>query len=56
VAVGAFKVAGAAIAAGGAAVAALTTSAVKSYAEYQQLSGGIEKLFGDSSDTMMNYA
>lgn len=51
------KVVTGAIAAGGAAVAALTTSSVRAYADYEQLSGGVEKLFGkDASSIMMRYA
>lgn len=37
-------------------VAALTTSAVKSYAEYEQLVGGIETLFGAGGDSVEEYA
>lgn len=50
------KVAGTAVAAGAAAVAGLATSAVRAYADYEQLAGGVQKLFGDSADTMMQYA
>ena len=51
------KVTGAAIMAGGAAIASLATSAVKAYADYEQLSGGVQKLFGqEASQTMMQYA
>ena len=50
------KATGAAIAAGGAAVVALTKQAVAAYADYEQLSGGVKKLFGDNADTMMEYA
>ena len=50
------KVAGKALLAGGAAVSALTVSSVKAYAEYQQLAGGVQKLFGDSAGQMMQYA
>lgn len=39
-----------------AAVAALATKTVDSYADYEQLSGGIETLFKDSSDIVMGYA
>ena len=43
-------------AAAGAAGIAIGTSAVKAYAEYEQLVGGIETLFGKSSDTVLKYA
>lgn len=50
------KVSAGAIAAGGAAVGALTKSAVGAYADYEQLSGGVETLFKSSSDVVMKYA
>lgn len=54
------RVAGAATAAavGAAAtgVAALTTQAVNAYGEYEQLSGGIERLFGNAANTVMDYS
>lgn len=50
------KVSAGAIAAGGAAVAGLTKSAVSAYADYEQLSGGVETLFKSSSDVVMKYA
>lgn len=34
----------------------MVTSSLASYAEYEQLVGGIETLFKDSSDTMLKYA
>jgi len=37
-------------------VGAITTQAVNAYAEYEQLTGGIETLYGDASATMMQYA
>ena len=46
----------AAVTAGATATAALVKSAVDSYAEYEQLVGGVETLFKDSSNTVMNYA
>lgn len=49
----AFAVAGAA---GVAAFAGITKAAVDSYAEYEQLKGGVETLFKDSATTLMNYA
>lgn len=45
-----------ALAAAGAAVVSLGTSAISSYGEYEQLAGGIDKLFGDASGTLKAYA
>ena len=39
-----------------AGIAALTTAAVKNYAEYEQLIGGVETLFKESSDQVQEYA
>lgn len=50
------KVGGAAIAAGAAGVAALTKMGVEGYAQYEQLTGGVETLFKTSSDVVMGYA
>lgn len=50
------KVTAAGLAAGVAGVTALTKSAVEAYADYEQLTGGVEKLFGESSDLLMLYA
>ena len=50
------KIGGAAIAAAAAGIAALTKSAISNYAEYEQLVGGVETLFKDSSDTVLKYA
>lgn len=47
--------AGAFIAAGS-AVSALGTASVKAYAETEQLVGGVETLFGESADQMLEYA
>ena len=47
-------IAGATASAG--AIAGLTASAVKSYAEFEQLKGGVETLFKDSADSIMEYA
>lgn len=44
------------IAAATGAVAALTKASVEQYAEYEQLVGGVETLFKDSSDQVMQYA
>ena len=38
------------------AVSVLTKKAVDSYAEYEQLAGGVKKLYGDAADEMMRYA
>lgn len=50
------KALGAAAVAGATGFATLTTSATKSYAEYEQLVGGVETLFKDSGDTVQGYA
>ena len=50
------KVGAAAIGAASAAVGVLTKKAVDSYAEYEQLAGGVTKLFGDASETVMQNA
>ncbi|MCD8008160.1 MAG: PblA, partial [Clostridiales bacterium] len=34
----------------------LVTTAVSDYADYEQLVGGVETLFGDSADTLIGYA
>ena len=47
---------GVAFVAAGAGVTALTTKAVQAYGEYEQLSGGIEKIFGDSAAIVQGYA
>lgn len=39
-----------------AATTALVTSAVQGYAEYEQLVGGVDTLFKDSSNTVQKYA
>lgn len=46
----------AAVGAASAAVVALTKSSVESYSEYEQLVGGVETLFKESSDAVMKYA
>ena len=38
------------------AVAGLTKKAVDSYADYEQLAGGVKKLYGDAADQVMKYA
>jgi phage-related protein len=50
------KVFTAATAAAGAAVVGLTKLSINQYAEYEQLVGGVETLFKDSSKTVMQYA
>ena len=49
----AFALVGTAVAAG---FVAISKSAVDSYAEYEQLKGGVETLFKDSADVLMGYA
>lgn len=50
------KVSAAAIGVAATGVAALTKSAVDNFAEYEQLVGGVETLFKNSSDTVQQYA
>lgn len=50
------KVVAAGMAVGGAALVAIGKQAVESYAEYEQLAGGVETLFKESADTVMQYA
>lgn len=50
------KTAAAATGAVVAAIAGITTASVKAYADYEQLTGGVEKLFGSSANIVMNYA
>lgn len=50
------KVGVAAFAAVGTAMVAVGAQAFKSYAQYEQLAGGVEKLFGDSAGILMGYA
>ena len=50
------KVSVATTTAGAAAVSALTTLAVNSYANYEQLVGGVETLYKNSADTVQKYA
>lgn len=55
--VGAFgKALAVAGAAGVAAFAGITKAAVDSYADFEQLKGGVETLFKDSADVLMRYA
>lgn len=50
------KIGTAAVSAAAAGISALTKAAVDNYAEYEQLVGGVETLFKDSADTLMQYA
>ena len=50
------KVGAAAISAGVAGVTALTKMGVEGYAQYEQLTGGVETLFKESQATVMAYA
>lgn len=50
------KVAVAGVAAGATAIGALGTKAVAAYADYEQLVGGVETLFKNSQDQVMDYA
>ena len=50
------KVATTALATATAGVVALTKQSLDSYAEYEQLVGGIDTLFKDSSQTLQSYA
>lgn len=45
-----------AITAASTAIVGLTGLAIKNYAEYEQLVGGVETLFGNSADRLMSYA
>jgi phage-related protein len=51
-----FKALTAAVTAAATGVAALTKSAVQNYAEYEQLVGGVETLFGTGGQTIDQYA
>ena len=50
------KVGTAAVAAAGTAIIAIGKQAIEQYADYEQLVGGVETLFKQSSDTVMSYA
>ncbi|MCI5873450.1 MAG: hypothetical protein PUJ55_05705 [Clostridiales bacterium] len=56
VASGGLKIFTAGVGAAAAGVTALGTAAVKSYADYEQLFGGIETLFGNGGKTLQEYA
>ena len=53
---GAAKAVGTAVGAAASGVAALATSAVKNYADYEQLVGGVETLFKSSAGAVQQYA
>lgn len=46
----------AAVGAASAAVVAVTKQSVEAYASYEQLAGGVETLFGESANTVMEFA
>lgn len=50
------KVGAAAVAAAGTAIIAVTKQAIESYSEYEQLVGGVDTLFKDSSGVVQEYA
>ena len=50
------KVGAAAIGAASTGIAALTKSSIEGYAEYEQLVGGVETLFGESAGKVQEYA
>ena len=50
------KIGTAAVGAAATGITALTTAAVNNYAEYEQLVGGVETLFKQSSDVVQSYA
>ena len=50
------KIGAAAVAAAGTAIVAIGKQAIEQYADYEQLVGGVQTLFKQSSDTVMGYA
>ena len=50
------KVAVAAVGASATAIGVLTKKSVDAYAQYEQLAGGVKKLYGDAADELMRYA
>ena len=50
------KIGTAAVAAAGTAIVAIGKQAIEQYAEYEQLVGGVETLFKQSSDVVQQYA
>ena len=55
-AMGVFKVGAAAVGTATLAVAGFTKKSVDAFAEFQQLEGGVKKLYGSAADEIMNYA
>ena len=53
---GGAAVIGAGVSAAAAGVSVLSKSALSAYADYEQLTGGVETLFGDSADVILKYA
>lgn len=53
---GAAKIAAAGVAAAATGAVALSKSAIEGYADYEQLTGGVETLFKDSSGAVIEYA
>lgn len=51
-----FKAGAVAVGAAATAVGVLVKKSVDAYSEYEQLAGGIKKLYGDATDDMMKYA
>ena len=49
-------VAGAGLAAAAGSISALSKTALSAFADYEQLTGGVETLFGDSADIIFKYA
>lgn len=54
--VGVGKACAVGIGAGAAAIGFLTKQSVGSYAQYEQLTGGVKKLFGNAADDVMRFA
>ena len=50
------KIGAAAVSAAGTAIVAIGKQAIEQYADYEQLVGGVETLFKQSSDIVMGYA
>lgn len=50
------KVAAVAVGAAATAIGVMTKKSVEAYAEYEQLSGGVKKLYQGAADELMNYA
>lgn len=54
--VGVGKACAVGIGAGAAAIGFLTKQSVSSYSQYEQLTGGVKKLFGNAADDVMRFA